>query len=289
MGGILKKIMEAFKQPLIDGIIWAMNGINFVDIQKASQIVGADPQSFNGQLFNLAKGANETLIVPIASIIITFIAINELISMVIDKNNMHEVDTFMFFKWVIKTYIAIYLVSHSYDFVMSIFSIFQNALSGFSGTVGAITDLSEQMARMQEGLKDLDMIQLFGILISILISSMFNMLIRIFIWVICVTRILEIYMIISVSSLPFATLTSGRYGSVGDSYIKTSIALGLQGLFMMLVIAGYTIISQKYMTDLWTGTMNFGPGMFLQPLGVDLLLFMALKRTGDVSKRLVGA
>lgn len=282
---LLNKIFGGFKDPLINMIVNNYKSITVQNIGEISQIASASPTDFNATMFNLAKNINETVIIPIALIIITFIAIHEMITMIVDKNNMHEVEAFMFFKWIIKTYILIYLVSNSFNFIMAIFSVSQNMIANANTTANATLEMSGYIEQMRNSLKEFDLINLVFLSLESFILSLGNRIIQLICWIICVGRMLEIYFTISVSSLPFATLTSHRYSSTGDNYIKNAIALGLQGLFMVLAVAFYG----SYVSTL---AANFNPTdvsfMSLKIIGTGILLITILNRTKSIAKAIVG-
>ena len=71
----------------------------------------------------MIKTLSENVIVPIAGLVITYVLCYELISMIIDKNNLHELDTFMFFKWFFKAWVAVFIVTHTFDITMAVFDV----------------------------------------------------------------------------------------------------------------------------------------------------------------------
>ena len=133
MGSILEKIEQALKDMLIGWIESNLTNM-FTDVnEKVGTIaaeVGQTPSGWNGGVYQMIRGLSENVIVPIAGIIITFVLCYELISMITEKNNLHDMDTWMFFKWFFKAAVAIYLVTHTFDIVMAVFDIGQNVVSG---------------------------------------------------------------------------------------------------------------------------------------------------------------
>ena len=136
MGSILEKIEQALKDMLIGWIESNLTNM-FTDVnEKVGTIaaeVGQTPSGWNGGVYQMIRGLSENVIVPIAGIIITFVLCYELISMITEKNNLHDMDTWMFFKWFFKAAVAIYLVTHTFDIVMAVFDIGQNVVSGAAG------------------------------------------------------------------------------------------------------------------------------------------------------------
>ena len=109
MQSILDKLAEWLKELLISGILGNLSGMFDTVNTKVGEIageVGMTPSAWNGGVFNLIRSLSETVIIPIAGIILTFVMCYELIQLVIEKNNLHDVDTWIFFKWIFKTFVA---------------------------------------------------------------------------------------------------------------------------------------------------------------------------------------
>lgn len=285
---ILEKFLDILKKPLIELIISNYKELTVAKVDEIADLASANPQSYNGQIFNLARNVNENVVIPIAVIIITFIAIHEIISMVIDKNNMHDFDTFMFFKWVMKTYISIYLVSNSFNFVMSIFEIGQNLVGSVAGGFSGSLDMTETLTALEATLENKTIIELLFMSMSSFMMGISSNVINLVVWIIAVGRIVEIYFVISVSSMPFATLTSNRYSNVGDNYLKTAIALGLQGMFMVLAVAFYSAYLNSIATEVFNG-IGSDPFGGMKVLGAGILLIFILLRTKSIANSVVGA
>lgn len=116
MKGILDSINEWIKGILIGAINGNLSTM-FGDVnERVGSIageVGQTPQGWNASIFSMIRTLSENVIVPIAGLVITYVLCYELITMITDKNNMHDVDTFMFFKWFFKSWVAVYLVTHT--------------------------------------------------------------------------------------------------------------------------------------------------------------------------------
>ena len=157
MGSILEKIEQALKDMLIGWIESNLTNM-FTDVnEKVGTIaaeVGQTPSGWNGGVYQMIRGLSENVIVPIAGIIITFVLCYELISMITEKNNLHDMDTWMFFKWFFKAAVAIYLVTHTFDIVMAVFDIGQNVVSGAAGVIHGNTsiDIDATIAQMRTGI-----------------------------------------------------------------------------------------------------------------------------------------
>ena len=256
------------------------------EVNKVGEIVGQSPDSYNSQIFNLAKQINKDIVIPIAVIVITFIAIYSLVNLVIDKNNLHDIDTFIFFKWIFITYISIWFVTHSFDLVMAIFSICQKMIAGVTNVGVASTDISSQLDSIKESLKELNILELGYLYGTVRLYSITSKLIGILTWIVALGRMIEIYFTIAVSSLPLATMTSNRYSNVGDGYIKQVIALGLQGLFMIMAVATYSVLIQGISYDsLTAGDVALIP---LNILGYGFLLLIVQKKKKSIARSIVG-
>lgn len=210
--------------------------------------VGTTPQGWNGSIFNMIRNLSDTVVLPIAGLIITFVLCYELITMITEKNNMHDVDTFMFFKYIFKCGVAVYLVSHTFDITMAIFDMSQSIVASASGAIShdthidissALTNLGTVMDSMNIG--DLILLVLETALISIAMN-----IVGIIITVILYGRMIEIYITISVAPIPFATMTNREWGSIGSNYIRNLIALGFQGFFMMVCVGIYSVLIRNF-------------------------------------------
>lgn len=210
--------------------------------------VGTTPQGWNGSIFNMIRNLSDTVVLPIAGLIITFVLCYELITMITEKNNMHDVDTFMFFKYIFKCGVAVYLVSHTFDITMAIFDMSQSIVASASGAIShdthidissALTNLGTVMDSMNIG--DLMLLVLETALISIAMN-----IVGIIITVILYGRMIEIYITISVAPIPFATMTNREWGSIGSNYIRNLIALGFQGFFMMVCVGIYSVLIRNF-------------------------------------------
>lgn len=210
--------------------------------------VGTTPQGWNGSIFNMIRNLSDTVVLPIAGLIITFVLCYELITMITEKNNMHDVDTFMFFKYIFKCGVAVYLVSHTFDITMAIFDMSQSIVASASGAIShdthidissALTNLGTVMDSMNIG--DLMLLVLETALISIAMN-----IVGIIITVILYGRMIEIYITISVAPIPFATMTNREWGSIGSNYIRNLIALGFQGFFMMVCVGIYSVLIRSF-------------------------------------------
>jgi len=247
LGGILDKISDAIKEFLM-GLIESNLTNMFTDVNdKVGTIateVGKTPSSWNGSIYTMVKGLSDNVIVPIAGIIITFVLCYELISMVTEKNNMQEMDTWMFFKWFFKAAVAIYLLTNTFNIVMAVFDIGQHVVGGAAGVIGGSTsiDIASTLDTMRTGMEAMEIGELLGLSIETLLISLCLKIMSILITVILYGRMIEIYLTVSVAPIPFATMTNREWGQIGNNYLKSLFAIGFQGFLIMICVGIYAVL-----------------------------------------------
>ena len=247
----MESILDAINEWIKEILIGAINGnlsTMFGDVnEKVGTIaaeVGKTPQGWNANIFSMIQNLSENVIVPIAGLVITYVLCYELISMVTEKNNMHDVDTFMFFKWFFKAFVAVFLVTHTFDITMAVFDMAQHIVSGAAGVIGGDTniDVTEALAAMQEGLKDMEIPELLLLVMETSLVSLCMKIMSVLITVILYGRMIEIYAYCSVSPIPFATMTNREWGQIGNNYLKGLFALGFQGFLIMICVGIYAVL-----------------------------------------------
>ena len=235
----MQSILDAINEWIKEILIGAINGnlsTMFGDVnEKVGTIaaeVGKTPQGWNANIFSMIQNLSENVIVPIAGLVITYVLCYELISMVTEKNNMHDIETFMFFKWFFKAFVAVFLVTHTFDITMAVFDMAQHIVSGAAGVIGGDTniDVTEALAAMQEGLKDMEIPELLLLVMETSLVSLCMKIMSVLITVILYGRMIEIYAYCSVSPIPFATMTNREWGQIGNNYLKGLFALGFSRL-----------------------------------------------------------
>ncbi len=286
MFGIFDKIEEFFKDLLLGGIQANLESM-FLDINdKVGAIatdVGKTPMGWNGQVFSFIKSINDSVIIPIAGLIITAVLCIELINMVMQKNNMHDTDTFEFFKYIIKMWIAVWLVSHAFQFSMAVFDVAQHMVNKAAGVINTSAVISgDQIVTMVEGLKDKGLGELVMILFETSLIKVAIQVISIVIMLVVYGRMFEIYVYSSVSAIPFATMGNKEWGQIGTNYIKGLFAIGLQGLFLMVCLGIYTVLVKTIqITDIHTSTFTI--------LGYAVLLGLMMLKSGTLAKSVLNA
>ena len=289
MQSILDKLAEWLKELLISGILGNLSGMFDTVNTKVGEIageVGMTPSAWNGGVFNLIRSLSETVIIPIAGIILTFVMCYELIQLVIEKNNLHDVDTWIFFKWIFKTFVAVFLVTNTWNIVMAIFDVAQNVVSQSGGIISGSTsiDLSTAIPDMEAQLEAMDLGPLLGLWFQSMVVGLTMNILSICIFLVVYGRMIEIYLVTSVGPIPFATMSNREWSSVGQNYLKSLIALGFQAFLIMICVGIYAVLVESI--SLSGDNIS---GAIWGCMGYTVLLCFTLFKTGSLAKSLFGA
>lgn len=247
MKGILDSINEWIREILIGAINGNLSTM-FGDVnEKVGSIageVGQTPQAWNASIFSMIRTLSENVIVPIAGLVITYVLCYELITMITEKNNMHDVDTFMFFKWFFKSWVAVYLVTHTFDITMAVFELAQHVVGGAAGVIGGNTSINvnSALSSMQSQLGSMEIPELLLLVMETSLVSLCMKIMSILITVILYGRMIEIYLYCSVAPIPFATMTNREWGQIGNNYLRSLFALGFQGFLIMICVGIYAVL-----------------------------------------------
>ena len=247
MKGILDSISEWIREILIGAINGNLSTM-FGDVnEKVGSIageVGQTPQAWNASIFSMIRTLSENVIVPVAGLVITYVLCYELITMITDKNNMHDVDTFMFFKWFFKSWVAVYLVTHTFDITMAVFELAQHVVGGAAGVIGGNTSINvnSALSSMQSQLGSMEIPELLLLVMETSLVSLCMKIMSILITVILYGRMIEIYLYCSVAPIPFATMTNREWGQIGNNYLRSLFALGFQGFLIMICVGIYAVL-----------------------------------------------
>ena len=286
MFGIFDKIEKFFKELLLGGIQANLESM-FIDINDKVGAVATDigktPMGWNSEVFNFIKSINDSVIIPIAGLIITAVLCIELINMVMQKNNMHDTDTFEFFKYMIKMWIAVWLVSHAFTFSMAVFDVAQHLVNQAAGVINTSAAVSgDQIVQMVEGLKDKGLGELVMMLFETSLVKVAIQVMSVVIMLVVYGRMFEIYVYCSVSAIPFATMGNKEWGQIGTNYIKGLFAIGLQGLFLIICLGIYAVLVKTIkITDIHASTFMI--------LGYALLLGLMMLKSGTLAKSVLNA
>lgn len=284
---IFEWIGEWLKGVLIDGVMWNVSTL-FSDvnnqISEVSVLVGTSPAAWNPGIFSLIRQLSETMILPIAGIFLTFIMCYELIQMIIEKNNLHDLDTWMLFKWVFKTFIAVMILSNVFNIVMAIFDVSQSVVSDAAGLIGGSTDVSPGLLDDVEAkLQAMEIGPLIGLWFQSLFIKLVVPIINIIVFVIAYGRMIEIYLLTSLAPLPFSTFANRETSQIGQNYFRSLLAIAFQGFLIIVCMAIYAVLVQNIaLSD------NAFDSIWAL-LGYTVLLCFALFKTGNLSKSIFGA
>ena len=288
MGFILEKIEEAIKDLLMGWIESNLTNM-FTDVNdKVGTIateVGKTPASWDANIYQMIRGLSENVIVPIAGIIITFVLCFELISMITEKNNLHDTDTWMFFKWFFKAAVAIYLVTNTFDIVMAVFDIGQNVVAGAAGVINGSTsiDIDATLAEMRTSMEAMGIGELLALSIETLLISLCLKIMSILITVILYGRMIEIYCTVSIAPIPVATMSNREWGSIGNNYLKALFALAFQGFLIMICVGIYAVLINNMII-----AANIHSALF-SVAAYTVILCFSLFKTGSLAKSLFNA
>ena len=288
MESILDKITEWLKTMLVEGIITNLSGMFDNVNQQVGEIagqVGLTPAAWNAGVFSMIRSLSESVIIPIAGVILAFVMTYELIQMVIDRNNLHDIDTWIFFKWIFKTFVAVLLVTHTFDIVMGIFDMGQAMVNSASGVISAhaSVDLATTVADLQTRLTAMELGPLFGLWFQSLFIGFTMQALSICIFLVIYGRMIEIYLVTSVGPIPMATMVNREWGGMGQNYLRSLLALAFQAFLIMVCVGIYAVLVQNIATEtdiikaVWT------------TLGYTVLLCFTLFKTGSLAKSIFNA
>lgn len=285
---IWQKFTEWLKELLISGIMDNVNGL-FDNVNSrvagiAGQ-VGATPQGWNSGVYGMIRTLSDNVILPIAGVVLAFVMTLELIQLITEKNNMHDVDTWMFFKWIFKTFCAVLIVTNTWNIVMGIFDIGQSVVNQSAGVIIGNTsiDVNSVITDMEAQLEALGTGELFGLWFQSLFVGLTMNALSICIMLVIYGRMIEVYLTTSIGPIPLATMTNRDWSSTGQNYLKSLFALAFQAFLIMVCVGIYSVLVQSIATG---GDLS---GAIWACMGYTVLLCFALFKTGSLSKSLFGA
>ena len=288
MDFLLDALTDWLKEMLVGGIMSNLSGLFDSVNQQVSGIaaqVGQTPQGWNGSIFTMIQNLSNSIMVPIAGVILAIVMTLELIQMITDKNNLHDVDTWMIFKWVFKSAAAILIVSNTWNIVMGVFDMAQSMVTQAAGIISADTaiDISSVMGDMESRLMDMDLGPLFGLWFQSLFIGITMWALYICIFIVIYGRMIEIYLVTSVAPIPMATMMGKEWGGMGQNYLRSLIALGFQAFLIIVCVAIYAVLVQNIATEsdvimaIWSC------------VGYTVLLCFTLFKTGSLAKSVFNA
>ena len=288
MDFLLDALTNWLKEMLVGGIMSNLSGMfDSVNSQVAdiSVQIGQTPQGWNSDIFNMIHTLSESIMVPIAGVILAIVMTIELIQMIADRNNLHDVDTWMLFKWVFKSAAAILIVTNTWSIVMGVFDMAHSVVAQASGIIGsdAAIDISQVMADMEPRLMEMDLGPLIGLWVQSLFIGITMWAMYICIFIVIYGRMIEIYLVTSVAPVPMAAMMGKEWGGMGQNYLRSLLALGFQAFLIIVCVAIYAVLVQNIATEddiimaIWTC------------VGYTVLLCFTLFKTGSLSKAVFNA
>ena len=288
MNFLWDKVTEWLKELLIGSIMSNLTGLfDNVNRQVAgiADNVGATPQAWNGGVFGMIRNLSDNVILPIAGVILALVATLELIQMIVDRNNMHDMDTFMLAKWVFKTACAVVIVTNTWNIVMAVFDVAQSVVSRASGLVIADTDIriDSVIVGLEAKLAEMELGALFGLWVQSMFVGFTMWALAICIFIITYGRMIEIYLVTSVAPIPMATMANREWGQMGQNYLRSLFALGFQAFLIIICVAIYAIlvrgiaVESDVSTAIWTC------------MGYTVLLYFTLFKTSSLARSIFHA
>ena len=288
MNFLWDKVTEWLKELLIGSIMSNLTGLfDNVNRQVAgiADKVGATPQAWNGGVFGMIRNLSDNVILPIAGVILAMVATLELIQMIVDRNNMHDMDTFMLAKWVFKTACAVVIVTNTWNIVMAVFDVAQSVVSRASGLVIADTDIriDSVIVGLEAKLAEMELGALFGLWVQSMFVGFTMWALAICIFIITYGRMIEIYLVTSVAPIPMATMANREWGQMGQNYLRGLFALGFQAFLIIICVAIYAIlvrgiaVENDVSTAIWTC------------MGYTVLLCFTLFKTSSLARSIFHA
>ena len=288
MDQLWAKIADWLKDILIDGIMSNLSGMFDSTNQKIGEIagnVGTTPQAWNGGVFAMIQNLSETVIVPIAGLILAFVMTLELIQLITEKNNLHDLDTWMFFKWAFKSAAAVLIVTNTWNIVMGVFDVAQSVVNRASGVIVGNTniDISSVTNGLEARLQSMEVGELFGLWFQSLFVGITMQAITICVFLVTYGRMIEIYLVTSVAPIPMATMMSKEAGGMGQNYLRSLFALGFQAFLIIVCVAIYAVLVQTISIsgDLSTAMWSC--------MGYTVLLCFSLFKTSSLAKSVFNA
>lgn len=284
MDFLLEALTTWLKEMLISGILGNLSGMfDSVNgqVMDITNQVGQTPQGWNASIFNMIQTLSETVILPIAGVILAIVMTLELIQMITDRNNLHDMDTWMFFKWMFKTAAAVLLVTNTWNIVMGVFDMAQGVVAQASGVIGtnATVDISTVMEDMESRLQEMELGPLLGLWVQSLFIGITMWALTICIFIVIYGRMIEIYLVTSVAPIPMAAMMNREMGGgMGQNYLRSLFALGFQAFLIVVCVAIYAVLVQNIATEddiimaIWSC------------VGYTVLLCFTLFKTGSLSK-----
>ena len=283
MDVIKQAIVDWLREILVGGIISNLSGLYDSTNTRVAEIagqVGTTPAAWNSSIYNMIRALSDNVILPIAGVVLAFVMTLELIQLIVDRNNMHDVDTWMFLKWIFKTACAVLIVTNTWNIVMGVFDLAQSVVNSAAGVTvtQASLDISTIVTDLESRLMDMELGPLFGLWFQTLFVGVCMWALSICIFIVVYGRMVEIYLVTSVAPVPMATMMNREWGQTGQNYLRSLLALGFQAFMILVCVAIYAAligniaVSDDISYAIWTC------------MGYTVLLCFTLFKTGSLAK-----
>ena len=283
MDVIKQAIVDWLREILVGGIISNLSGLYDSTNTRVAEIagqVGTTPAAWNSSIYNMIRALSDNVILPIAGVVLAFVMTLELIQLIVDRNNMHDVDTWMFVKWIFKTACAVLIVTNTWNIVMGVFDLAQSVVNSAAGVTvtQASLDISTIVTDLESRLMDMELGPLFGLWFQTLFVGVCMWALSICIFIVVYGRMVEIYLVTSVAPVPMATMMNREWGQTGQNYLRSLLALGFQAFMILVCVAIYAAligniaVSDDISYAIWTC------------MGYTVLLCFTLFKTGSLAK-----
>ena len=287
MDSILQQITDWLKEMLVTAIMDNLSGLFDSVNNQVGEIasdVGMTPASFSPGVFAMIRNISENVIIPIAGLILTFIVCHELIQLIIEHNNLANFETWIFFKWIFKTFVAVMLITNTFNITMAVFDVAQHVVNASAGIITGDTAVdASALEAMEETLNEMELGPLLGLFLQSFIVQVTMSILSVVIFVIIYGRMVEIYLMTSLAPIPFATFGNREQSQIGQNYLRSLFALGFQGFLIIICVGIYAVLVQSVaFTDDIIGSI-WGV------MGYTVLLCFTLFKTGSLAKSVLNA
>lgn len=287
MDGILEQITNWLKEMLVGGIMDNLSGMFDSVNQQVGEIaveVGMTPEAFSPGVFSMIRNVSESVIIPIAGLILTFIACYELIQMIIDHNNLANFETWIFFKWIFKTFVAVMLITNTFNITMAVFDVAQHVIESSGAIISGDTAIDPgTLDALEETLMEMELGPLLGLFLQSFIVQITMSILSIIIFIIVYGRMIEIYLMTSLAPIPLSTFGNREQSQIGQNYLRSLFALGFQGFLIMICVGVYAVLISE---------LTFSDDIIMSIWGImgyTVLLCFTLFKTGSLSKSVFNA
>lgn len=287
MDTVFQQVEEWLKGLIIPVLMDAISGIFDcvnTEVGNISSDLATTPSAFNPQVFGMIRNVSETVIMPIAGIILTFVAVYELIQIIMSYNNLANFESWFIFKWIFKTFIAVELITHTFDFTLAVFDVAQHVIANAGGVIQADTAVdASALATMQSTIEGMGLGEIIFLFMQIYLIKFLIQILSKLIFVLIYCRMIEIYMYVSMAPIPFATFGNKEQCMIGQNYVRSLFALGFQGFLILICVGIYAMLVQ---------TVAFSSdiiGSIWGVLGYTILLGFSIFKSGAIAKSVLHA